>query len=375
MLPSIAWLAGSCGNKEANTAPYPQTSITATRGQPIADDVVVPWLQYYGIPGASIAVASGGAIDWARGYGVADADTRAALTPDTVFQAASISKPVAAVTALGMFDAMGISVDADVRNLLRSWRLPENELTQQSPVTLRLLLSHSAGFNVHGFAGYESGSRHRLPSLLQVLDGTVPANNEPIRVTAGPGVAYRYSGGGYQVVQQVIEDVGRAAYADLAQARVFDRAGMGRSSLLDPLGDAASAHDENGRVVSGRWHLYPELSAAAVWTTPSDLVRFATGLQLSYRGQSEALLPSGVTRALLTSQRPTDAPGQYMGLGMFLEGTGSDAYFQHAGGNLGYRCYLLGYLDRPVAIAIMTNSEKGDLILTPLLNALKRAYS
>lgn len=250
LLPSIAWLAGSCGNKEANTAPYPQTSITAERGQLIAEDVLLPWLQYYGIPGVSIAVASGGAIEWARGYGVADPDTRAA------------------VTALGLFHALGLDLDADVRGHLRSWTLPENAFTQRTPVTMRLLLSHSAGFNVHGFAGYDSGSRHQLPSLLQILDGIPPANNEPLRVTSEPGVVYRYSGGGYQVLQQVLEDVARGtAYADLVQARVFGPAGMSRSSILDPLdgtGTAtASAHDENGSVLL-RPLAYPELSAAAV---------------------------------------------------------------------------------------------------------------
>jgi CubicO group peptidase (beta-lactamase class C family) len=372
-------LAGTCGDAKAPSAPYPQTSLTAERGRAIPDEVLQPWMQYYGVPGVSIAVASGGALDWARGYGVADAGTRVPVTPDTIFQAASISKAMAATTALGLCDELGLDLDADVRGLLQSWRLPENAFTQRTPVTLRLLLSHSAGVNVHGFAGYDSASRQRLPSLLEILDGTPPANNEPIRVTSDPGVVYRYSGGAYQIVQQVLEDVARKGYADLVQARVFDRAGMSRSSILDPRDGspvaAASAHDENGSVVSGRWHLYPELSAAAVWTTPTDLVRFATALQLAYRDQSEALLPAAVARTMLTAQRPTDVAGQSIALGLFLEGSGDGAYFQHGGANAGYRCYLLGYLDRPIAIAIMTNSEKGDRLLSPLLDALKRAYS
>jgi CubicO group peptidase (beta-lactamase class C family) len=314
-VPAIACLMGSCGGEETPRTPLPAVDITAERGRPIADDVLVPWMQYHGIPGASIAVASGGAIDWAKGYGVADQTTHAPVTVDTVFQAASISKPVAAVTALGFLDARGLGLDTDVREVLTSWRFPENALTQKAPVTMRLLLSHSAGFNVHGFAGYDSGRRNRLPSLLQILDGTPPANSEPIRVVSEPGAGYLYSGGGYQVVQQVLGDLSGAAYADLVQARVFAPATMSRSSLMDPVGDAASAHDEEGRVVTGRWHLYPELAAAAVWTTPSDLVRFATLLQLSYHGESEALLPADVTRAMLTAQRPTDTSGQSIGLG------------------------------------------------------------
>ena len=229
---------------------------------------------------------------------------------------------------------------------------------------------------MHGFAGYASSER--LPSLLQILDGAPPANNEAIRVTSEPGVVYRYSGGGYQVVQQLLEDLADGTpYAAIVQARVFDPAGMSRSSLLDPLDTdgTATAHDENGRVLSGRWHRYPELSAAAVWTTPSDLLRFATRLQLSYRGVSEALLPGVVTREMLARQRPTDVTAQSIGLGVFLEGPNQGGYFQHGGANAGYRCYLLGYLERPLAIAIMTNSQTGDSILEPVVDAVLAAYS
>lgn len=171
--------------------------------------------------------------DWAKGYGVADSGTRRPVTPDTIFQAASISKPIAAVTALAMFDAFGLDLDADVRKYVETWRLPENAFTQRAPVTMRRLLGHSAGFNVHGFAGYGSGDR--LPSLLQILDGSPPTNNEPIRVIAEPGAAFRYSGGGCQVVQRGLGDLAEgSSYAALAQAKVFDPAGMTRCSLLDP---------------------------------------------------------------------------------------------------------------------------------------------
>jgi CubicO group peptidase (beta-lactamase class C family) len=372
---SIVSLTVGCAQEEA-AAPPPPAAITAERGRPIADQVLIPWMEYYGIPGVSIAVASGDAIDWAKGYGVADAVTRRPVTPDTIFQAASISKPIAAVTALAMFDEMGLDLDDDVRYYLETWRLPENELTRRAPVTMRLLLSHSAGFNVHGFAGYSSVAR--LPSLVQILDGVAPANNEPIRVSLEPGAVYRYSGGGYQVVQQLLEDLaGGTAYAALVQARVFDPAEMSRSSLLDPLDPdgTATAHGEDGRVLSGRWHRYPELSAAAVWTTPSDLLRFATRLQLSYRGVSDALLPGSVTREMLARQRTTDIAGQSIGLGVFLEGPAAATFFQHSGGNVGYRCYMFGYLDRPLAIAIMTNSEVGDRIVVSVVNSLVAAYS
>jgi CubicO group peptidase (beta-lactamase class C family) len=368
--PAIACLTPGCGKEKAAR---PQAAVSAEHGRPIADDVLVPWMQWHHIPGVSIAVANADGIEWAKGYGVADEKTRRPVTPETTFQAASISKPIAAVTALAIFDALGLDLDADVGRYLKKWRHPENVFTQRAPVTMRLLLSHSAGFNVHGFAGY--GSDERLPSLVQILDGSAPANNEAIRVTSEPGAGYRYSGGGYQVVQQVLEDVTGADYSALVQARVFDPSGMAHSALLDPLDPqaSASAHDEEGEVLSGRWKRYPELAAAAVWTTPSDLALFATRLQLSYRGLSDALLPGTATRAMLTRQRPTDTPGQSVGIGVFLEGSSLDASFQHGGGNPGYRCHMVGYLDRSLAIVIMTNSEVGDRIFKPVIDAVLAA--
>jgi CubicO group peptidase (beta-lactamase class C family) len=377
VLAIVALITGCGGQHDAASPPSPPpAAITAERGQPIADEVLLPWMEYHGIPGASIAVANGNVIDWARGYGVADAGTRRPVVPDTIFQAASISKPIGSVTALSLFDERGLDVDADVRRYLESWSFPDSAFTQSAPVTLRLLLSHSAGFNVHGFAGYDPAAP--LPTLAAILDGLPPANNEAIRVTSAPGAVYTYSGGGYQVVQQILEDiVGSSKYAALVQARVFDRAAMSRSSLLDPVDPdaAATAHDEAGRPLSGRWHRYPELAAAAVWTTPSDLVRFATALQRSYSGVSDALLRQPVARAMLTRQRATDVPGQSVGLGVFLEGPDQGTFFYHAGANAGYRAYVFGYCDRPLSIAIMTNSEVGDRIVIPVVNAIVTAYS
>ena len=111
--------------------------ITAQRGLPIADDGLLPWMEYHHIPGVSIAVASWDAIDWAKGY-VADAVSRRPVTTDTIFQAASISKPIAVVTTLSLFDALGLDVDGDVRGYLKTWRLPGNAFTQISPADLRM---------------------------------------------------------------------------------------------------------------------------------------------------------------------------------------------------------------------------------------------
>jgi CubicO group peptidase (beta-lactamase class C family) len=365
-----------CGGDSSGPS-RPDFEITAEKGQPIQDGVLLPWMEYFGIPGLSLAVVENDAIDWAKGYGTLDRETDRPVTQQSPFQAASISKTVAAATALLVFRSLGLDLDADVGKHLRSWRIPEHPFTGGSPVTLRLLLSHSAGFNVHGFAGYRD--TQPLPTLLQILNGAAPANNEPIRVISEPGATFRYAGGGFQVVRQLLEDVsGAEPYAQLAQRHVLDRAGMAQSSFLHPLqpDNTASGHAADGKVLGGKWHRYPELTSTGLWTTPADLARLMIELQRSYRGERNTLLPVELAREMFTGQRLTGPPDHYVGLGVFLHGTGPAYYFEHGGSNYGYRGVLLGFLNARFGMVLMSNSEAGaDGLFPMLIEAILAAYS
>jgi CubicO group peptidase (beta-lactamase class C family) len=147
------------------------------------------------VPGVSIAVINDGAVEWAKGYGVVEAGTTNPVTSRTLFQAASISKPVAALAALRLVEQGKLALDEDVNAKLTSWKVPENEFTKTEKVTLRRLLSHTAGLTVHGFSGYPAGTP--VPTLVQVLDGAKPANSAAVRVDVVPGTIMRYSGGGF----------------------------------------------------------------------------------------------------------------------------------------------------------------------------------
>ncbi len=150
-----------------------------TAGRPLPDRAMADLMQRHAVPGVSIAVIHGGKVDWARGYGVLRAGGAEAVDMATLFQAASISKPVTAAGALRLVNAGLLGLDEDINRELRAWKLPENDWTARTPVTLRQLLSHSAGTTVHGFPGYAKGEA--LPTLVQVLDGEPPANTAPIR--------------------------------------------------------------------------------------------------------------------------------------------------------------------------------------------------
>jgi len=231
-------------------------------------------------------------VEWAKGYGVTYVGGRA-VTPETIFQAGSVSKPVAALAALRLVEQGRLSLDTDVNKYLESWKVPSNEFTQHAPVTLRGLLSHTAGVSVHGFNGYSAGDS--VPTLHQVLDGIRPANSPPIRAIAVPGSAWSYSGGGYVVLQEMMMDVTGKSFPSLMQDLVLSPLAMNHSRFDQPLptalrNNAASPHDADGKPVAGGAHTYPEMAAAGLWTTPTDLARYIIGVQHARRGVAGSVL-------------------------------------------------------------------------------------
>ena len=166
---------------------------------------LVDRMEHYKVPGVSIAVINDDEIEWAKGYGILEVGSNKSVTPDTLFQAASIGKSLTAAATMHFIETGKLNLDENVNDKLSSWKVPENTFTKQEKVTLRRLLSHSAGMTVSGFRGYAKGEK--IPTLLQILDGKPPANNKPIRVDNTPGKEFRYSGGGFQFVQQLLEDV------------------------------------------------------------------------------------------------------------------------------------------------------------------------
>jgi CubicO group peptidase (beta-lactamase class C family) len=316
------------------------------------------------VPGASIAIIDGYRIVWAKGFG-------AGITPETRFQAASISKPVAAMAALKLVEQGKLSLDEDVNVKLKSWKVPENEFTKQDKVTLRRLLSHSAGLTVHGFAGYDVSAP--LPTLPQILDGAKPANSAPVRVDIKPGTVSRYSGGGITVMQLLMTDVTGTPFPQLMESMVLSKVGMRRSTYQQPLPDAlkreaAVGHDQNGKAIQGDWHVYPEMAAAGLWTTPSDLAQFAIELQLSRQGKANHVLSRDMTNQMLTRQISD------VGLGIMLVGHGDMEQFDHGGSNEGFKCLMRATMNTGQGVVIMTNGDQGGKLADEIQKAVAAEY-
>ena len=281
------------------------------------------------VPGVSIAVIHGGAID-ARGFGVA-AIGGAPVTPETLFQAGSISKPVSAVAVLALVQAGKLDLDADVNLSLKNWKIPANSFTAK--VTLRRLLNHSAGISVSGFPGYPAGAP--IPSLRDILNGALPANTAPIVVEHEPGTQFNYSGGGYTIVQQLLVDVTGQPFPKLLEDVVLKPFLMKHSSFIQPLpkSDAESAatpYGATGKPVPGGPHTYPKLAAAGLWTTPNDIAHFALRLLAARNDRDTSVLSQSTTLEMLEP-----GLGDY-GLGPIVRGISPHRRFLHNGVNDGF---------------------------------------
>lgn len=328
-------------------------------------------MKHYQVPGVSIAVINDYKIEWARGYGVKDSKTNEPVTTDTLFQAGSISKSVAAMTALKKVEQGKIALDQNINEKLTSWKLPENEFTAKRKVTLANLLSHTGGLTVHGFPGYAVGEK--TPTLPQVLDGAEPANTPAVRVDLEPGTKFRYSGGGTTIAQLAVMDIEKKPYPQIAQATVLGPLGMTNSTYHQPLPaetrkKAASGHRGNGQPVEGKIHIYPEMAAAGLWTTPTDLARFAIEVQLSLAGKSNKVLSKEMATKMVTPFIDDS-----VGMGFFIERHGRATYFGHGGADEGFRAQLLVNKDKGYGAAVMVNSDNGEII-NEIIRSIAKEY-
>jgi CubicO group peptidase (beta-lactamase class C family) len=331
-------------------------------------------MQKTGVPGLSVAVIRDFAVHWSRGYGVADVVSGAAVTPDTLFQAASISKPIAAMAVLKAAQDGRLTLDDDVNTMLTSWRIPASTHTERQPVTLRALLSHTSGTDDgFGFPGYKPAAP--VPTLVQILNGHPPSNVGPVVIGRPPLTAYKYSGGGLTLVQLLLTDVLKRPFPELMRDTVLAPLGMSHSAYEQPLSPArdahaARAHDRNGAARDAKWHVYPELAAAGLWTTAPDLARFGIELQQSLQGRSNRVL----SRAMAIEMATPVGVGPFA-IGMQVGRNGEGWYLQHGGSNWGFQCLLVVHKLKGYGFAAMANSDAGGRLIAEVQQRIAQAYA
>lgn len=339
----------------------------------LGDLTIEQLMERFHVPGISVAVIRDSEVHWAKGYGVADVETGAPVDTETLFQAASISKPVAAMAVLKAVQDGVFGLDDDINTILTSWTLEGGDFTRSRPVTPRSLTSHTSGLgDGFGFPGYDPSDP--LPTPVQILEGHEWSNVGPVFMERSPFSFAEYSGGGVTVMQVALSDARRRPFPEILQDDVLGPIGMANSTFEQPLSpewdrNATRAHDSEGRAMGPKWHVYPELAAAGLWTTATDLARFAIEVQKSAQGESNRVLSRGMVREMLT---PVGVGGFAVGFSVAKMGEGW--YFSHGGGNWGFRCILMAHYRKGYGLAIMTNADQGGAVMTEVSRRIQEVY-
>lgn len=341
---------------------------TVAPGETFQTGNLVERLKDFKIPGASVTVVRNRKIDWSKTYGTAEAKGSTQITGETLFQCASIGKMITALTAMALVEQGKLDLDEDVNLKLKRWQVQENEKTADQKVTLRHLLSHSAGFtDEYGFKGYDPSDD--IPSLVQMLNGEPPSNaRKSLTVETVPGEKELYSGGGYLIVQVLLEDVSGEPFETLVQELILNPFGMSQTTYdyrpdKNSGAQVATGHTGNGKPLKNKkYHLYPEKAAAGPWTTAEDLARLILGIQKLNATRSEAI------KEILTPQINNK------GLGVNLKGLDKPEAFWHAGQNLGYTALLYGLTDNSGGAVILLNSDGGERFMKEFMTSVAMAY-
>lgn len=319
------------------------------------------------VPGVSVAVIHDGKIDWAAGYGVRDSVSGEPVTTETLFQAASISKSVSALAALKLAQEERFDIDAPISDILTSYELPETGF--EGDVTPRRILNHTAGLGVHGFAGYRTDER--IPTAVEVLAGL--GNSDAVLRVDNAGERMSYSGGGSTLLQVALTDLTGKDFAAIVQERVLTPLGMTGSTYAQPLPtkkwtNYSAAHDHGGRRIFGGFHVYPEQFPAGLWTTPTDLARFALEVQKFAAGKDGQVLNADWGQTMLTPvfERPA--------LGLFISEYGGVKWFGHSGSNMGFKCKFRASFTGGQGVVVMTNSEMGAEVFQDVIRAVAKVY-
>ncbi len=329
-------------------------------------------MNYFKVPAVSLAVIENNKLAWTYSTGYLSPSKQQPINNNTLFQAGSLSKPVAALLAIKLCDQNILPLDKDVNPLLKGWEITKPAKYKDMPVTLRELVSMSSGLDTGGYFGYAPGEK--LPTLVQLLSGKPPADNPPVKLIYQPGSQYYYSGGGYEVMELLIDSVTQSNFTDLAYKEILSPLAMDRSTFVQPLpakltDNAVLATDQDGHPFDYPWRVNPEHAAAGLWTTPTDLAKFTVAIIKAYQGSPHAIISRDLAKQVLTQQ--TNTP---YGLGFAVEGAGKKLHFMKMGQNAGYQGWLVGFPITGQGAVVMTNSDNGRELAQDIIYSLAKTY-
>ncbi|MEO6612809.1 MAG: serine hydrolase domain-containing protein [Chitinophagaceae bacterium] len=343
----------------------------AVKGQPLP--TLQEQMAAFHVNGLSVAVINDYKVEWAKGYGWANLEEKKPMTPATLLEPGSISKSLNAIGVLKLVQDKKIDLQSDINRFLKSWQFPYDTVSHGKKITVANLLSHTAGLTVHGFPGYYYGDS--IPTIVQILDGSRPANTAAVRSMFEPGLRHEYSGGGTMISQLIEMDITGKPYDQYIEETVFRPLGMNNSFFTQPPPVSkkellATAYSGNGEPIKGNYPILVEQAAGGLWTTPSDLAKFVIEMQLSAQGKSNKILTKETTQLMLTPYID-----EHAALGVFIDKRNGTSYFQHTAGNQGFSGIYYGSLEEGKGFIAFINSDAGFAVLNQLMNSVATVYN
>lgn len=363
---------------QSNKTKAVENNLTEVRELIFEDSIISKYnilerMKFYKIPSVSIAVINNGKLEWTKSYGYADIETKRLANKTTLYQVASITKSVNSLGIMKLVQERKLSLTNDIRNYLKTWTFPDNELSKNKTITLKNLLSHTAGLSVHGFIGYSFNDT--IPTINQILNGERPANNETIKPIYPINEHFEYSGGGYTIIRKILDDNISSNYDSLMSAVVLKPLKMTNSTFSQPLSSQyknyAFGTDKEMQTLKGNYYIYPEQAAGGLWSTANDIAKFVLSIQNDLKGNQNSLINKQLTEEMLTPVLNNYA----LGLGIIEKG--GEKYFWHEGESYGYNSIYYGSFTTGKGVVILTNAypSNGQPFIQELLNSVATVYS
>jgi CubicO group peptidase (beta-lactamase class C family) len=334
-------------------------------GEPVAQRTLGDAMAESGVPALALAIVDRCAVVWSGGWG-ALGDGESPVTGSTPFQVGSVSKTGAATVAMIMVAEGRLGLDDRVNDRLRTWKLPENDLTRETPVLVRHLLTSSAGLTRSAFLLNRGAPPPSIPAMLRG-DAAGPA----IVVEETPGERAVPSNAAFLLLQHVMEEVVGVPLPGLADRRLFRTLGM-HDTAFEPVDEAflnraAGGHRGNGTAIEGKAPLVPA-APGGLWSSAEDLGRLLAALMASWHGHAGSLLPRSTARQMLSRQLGD------MGLGVHVRGEADASSFQQAGGGIGSSSHIIAYPEVCQGAAVVVNSDRGRRLIAETLAAVGSEY-
>lgn len=318
------------------------------------------------VPGVAVAFIENGKIAWIQGLGYADLESKTPVTAQTIFNIGSISKVVSAWGFMQLVEKGSVKLDDPVNPSLTRWKLPSSSY-DTSKVTLRRILSHTAGLSVHGYGGSEQGTA--LLTLEESLDGKTKRNGESVRLISEPGTKWEYSGGGYTLAQLLLEEKSKDRFADYMTKNVFQPLGLNHTNYQwteEMKAESATAYDTLGKPIKNR--IFTEQAAAGLQTTISDLAHFAElSLTADPKLLNQVLKPETI-QLMEQPVLPLSNEGE-SGLGYRFMNYEGFRTMGHTGENAGWSAALFLHSSTKSSLVVLCNGSNGDRVWYPIYQA------